>query len=64
MNDIKTEGYTFTLNPDTGVVVVYADQHTSEPVYVGRNGNITDQKSFEIEVAYILNELPPVESCQ
>ncbi|GEM_PF-6299313 len=61
MNNIKTEGYTFTLNPDTGVVIVYADKDAMDPVYVGVNGNITDQKSFEIEVAYILNELP---SCQ
>lgn len=62
MNSIKTEGYTFTLHPDTGVVVVYEDKGTADPVYVGRNGNITDQKSFEIEIAYILNELPPATS--
>tara|TARA_R110000796_G_scaffold180104_1_gene296652 strand:- start:2329 stop:2514 length:186 start_codon:yes stop_codon:yes gene_type:complete len=61
MNNIKTEGYTFTLNPDTGVVVVYTDKDAMDPVYVGSNGNIIDQKSFEIEVAYILNELP---ACQ
>ena len=64
MNSIKTEGYTFTLNPDTGAVMVYTETDTMNPVYVGSNGNITDQKSFEIEIAYILNELPPAKSCQ
>ena len=59
MNNIKTEGYNFTLNADTGVVVVYTEKDAMDPVYVGCNGNIKDQKSFEIEVAYILNELPP-----
>ena len=59
MNNIKTEVYTFTLNPNTGVVVVFTDKDAMNPVYVGCNSSITDQKSFEIEVAYILNELPP-----
>jgi hypothetical protein len=61
MNNIKTEGYTFTLNSNTGVVLVYTDEDVMNPIYVSRNRNITDQKSFEIEVAYILNELP---TCQ